>query len=108
MNVVNNPMIPYEFLSFCAQAYIQRPEFNNQEDFLMQPIYTPLDMLARFPPTYIYQGEKDPLHDHTVKFALRMKQANARVSMVLYESMIHGFLSLNVVMAGIKYADKTV
>jgi hypothetical protein len=28
--------------------------------------------------------------------------------MVLYESMIHGFLSLDVVGAGVKHADKTI
>lgn len=74
----------------------------------MQPIYTPLNLLACFPRIYIYQGEKDPLHDHAVKFGLRLKQANAPVLMVLYESMIHGFLSLDVIVAGIKHADKTV
>ena len=49
-------MIPYEFLSFCAMAYIQRAEFNNTLDYFIQPIYTPLEVLSRFPPIYIYQG----------------------------------------------------
>lgn len=109
MHIINNPMIPYEFLLFCAEAYIQREEFDNETDFLLQPIYTPAGLLRRFPPIRMYQGEADPLHDSSVKFALRAAEAGADIQLTLYQKMVHGFLSLDIVAgAGLKYAWKCV
>ncbi|KAJ5618425.1 hypothetical protein N7528_007068 [Penicillium herquei] len=50
-----------------------RPDFNT--DFYLSPVLAPDALLARFPKTYIFTGERDPLVDDTVIFAGRLRQA---------------------------------
>lgn len=50
-----------------------RPDFNT--DFLLSPVLAPDELLSRFPKTYIFTGERDPLVDDTVIFAGRLRQA---------------------------------
>lgn len=50
-----------------------RPDFNT--DYFLSPVLAPDALLARFPKTYIFTGERDPLVDDTVIFAGRLRQA---------------------------------
>ncbi|KAK4705416.1 hypothetical protein P7C70_g794, partial [Phenoliferia sp. Uapishka_3] len=44
-------------------------------DYHISPIFTPLALLAQFPPVYLSCGERDPFVDDTVIFAGRLREA---------------------------------
>lgn len=45
------------------------------KDYHISPIFTPMHLLARFPPVYLVCGEKDPFVDDTVLIAGKLREA---------------------------------
>jgi hypothetical protein len=80
----------------------QRPDF--KKDYLLSPMVTPETLLAEFPPTYLVTGERDPLVDHTLLFAGRLRKARemygspgereAVVEVHLIPGISHGFMQM--------------
>jgi len=53
---------------------------------------SPLFHVTRdLPPTAIYQGTEDPIHEGVVKFASQARTMGARVELKIYEGAPHGF-----------------
>ncbi|KAJ5923879.1 hypothetical protein N7466_008066 [Penicillium verhagenii] len=76
ISYVHDRILTPEMMRAMIILYIgphQRPDFNT--DFLLSPVLAPDALLARFPKTYIFTGERDPLVDDTVIFAGRLRQA---------------------------------
>ncbi|KAJ5925047.1 hypothetical protein N7454_007686 [Penicillium verhagenii] len=76
ISYVHDRILAPEMMRAMIILYIgphQRPDFNT--DFLLSPVLAPDALLARFPKTYIFTGERDPLVDDTVIFAGRLRQA---------------------------------
>lgn len=76
ISYVHDRIITPEMMRAMIILYVgphQRPDFNT--DFLLSPVLAPDELLTRFPKTYIFTGERDPLVDDTVVFAGRLRQA---------------------------------
>ncbi|KAJ5645941.1 hypothetical protein N7490_002313 [Penicillium lividum] len=76
ISYVHDRILTPEMMRAMIILYIgphQRPDFNT--DFLLSPVLAPDALLSRFPKTYIFTGERDPLVDDTVIFAGRLRQA---------------------------------
>ncbi|KAJ5281800.1 hypothetical protein N7478_007172 [Penicillium angulare] len=76
ISYVHDRILTPEMMRAMIILYIgphQRPDFNT--DFYLSPVLAPDALLARFPKTYIFTGERDPLVDDTVIFAGRLRQA---------------------------------
>ncbi|KAJ5671020.1 hypothetical protein N7507_000147 [Penicillium longicatenatum] len=76
ISYVHDRILAPEMMRAMIILYIgphQRPDFNT--DFLLSPVLAPDELLSRFPKTYIFTGERDPLVDDTVIFAGRLRQA---------------------------------
>lgn len=58
-------------LMMVCQFYLE-PDDKPQKDFMISPICTPDNILKQFPRTYLLLCEKDPLHDDTLRYFLRM------------------------------------
>lgn len=72
----NDRILTPEMMRAMIILYIgphHRPDFST--DFLLSPLLAPESLLAKFPPTWMLTGERDPLVDDTVIFAGRLRQA---------------------------------
>ncbi|KAK5135979.1 hypothetical protein LTR08_004233 [Meristemomyces frigidus] len=72
----NDRILSPEMLRAMIILYIgphNRPDFAT--DYLLSPLLAPDSLLAAFPKLYMLTGERDPLVDHTVIFAGRLRQA---------------------------------
>lgn len=117
----NDRIITPEMLRAMVMLYVgpnHRPDFRN--DYLLSPLVAPDTLLARFPPVYIITGERDPLVDHTVLFAGRVRRAKERLGNMDYSNskdfvevhlipgISHGFMQMaQVYPEAISYVNKT-
>lgn len=68
-----DPLLSFEFLLICIKSYISDPRFVPEKDYFISPIFTPDENLQKFPQIHIFVGERDPLHDDVLRFALRLQ-----------------------------------
>jgi acetyl esterase/lipase len=54
------------------QSYVLDRFFDIETNYYLSPLYTPAEILEKYPSTTIFVGDADPLHDHVVRFALKM------------------------------------
>ncbi|KAF0377030.1 alpha/beta-hydrolase [Gigaspora margarita] len=76
MSYFNDRILNADLMRALAIIYIgpnNYPVFSS--DYLLSPIVGPIELLAKFPKTYLMCGEKDPLVDDTVVFAGRIREA---------------------------------
>jgi acetyl esterase/lipase len=66
-------MISYEFGQLVSKAYVSKEEFHSENNYFVNPLYTPENVLKKYPPSHMYIGDNDPLHDDAVRYAYRMK-----------------------------------
>ncbi|KAI8377567.1 Alpha/Beta hydrolase protein [Radiomyces spectabilis] len=104
MSYFNDRIITPDLMRAMAILYLGPhacPEF--ESDYLLSPTVAPLDLLARFPKTYMMCGEKDPLVDDTVIFAGRLRQAKSQnhqdgqfdgIRVKFLQGMSHAFLQM--------------
>ena len=79
----------------CFQAYL--PEEGDFEfDWMLSPGIAPDEVLAKFPPTTIFIGEKDSLRDDSLNFTYRLhKMGISRSRLVEIQGLYHGFMGFN-------------
>ena len=63
---VNDTIIPHHFLKFCVDAYMGG--YYNQDDFFLNPVNAPKEILKKMPYTRIFGGSSDPLRDDILRF----------------------------------------
>lgn len=67
-------LLNFSMIMLCMGCYLT--ESNHPEkDYMISPLYTPDSILEKFPPTWILACERDPLHDDSFRFSLRMASA---------------------------------
>lgn len=66
----------------------------SEHDPRVSPLLSPLSLLASSPPTLVVTAGEDPLLDEGEAFAHRLLEAGVPTSLVRFDGMIHGFLSL--------------
>lgn len=66
----------------------------SEDDPRVSPLLSPLSLLASSPPTLVVTAGEDPLLDEGEAFAHRLLEAGVPTSLVRFDGMIHGFLSL--------------
>jgi acetyl esterase len=64
------------------------------EDPRVSPLLSPLTALASSPPTLVITAGEDPLLDEGEAYAHRLLEAGVATSLVRFDGMIHGFISL--------------
>jgi len=63
---VNDVVLPLHFLKFCVDAYLDK--YFNKNDFFLNPLNAPLEIIKRLPYTRIFGGSSDPLRDDIIRF----------------------------------------
>lgn len=104
-----DPLVMFPFLLRCLNSYAD-PHYNStcprtfvQElnacksytDPLLSPIYTPTEVLAKFPPVHLITTEIDPCLDEVITFSNRLVDVGNKVTLEVISGLPHGFLSLN-------------
>jgi acetyl esterase/lipase len=72
-HIFDDATISYEFGLLIANSYVPDRSIDTEANHYLSPLYTPADILEKYPPTTIFVGDADPLHDCAVRFALKMK-----------------------------------
>ncbi len=68
------------------------------DDPRVSPLLAPLSTLASCPPTLVVTAGEDPLLDEGEAYAHRLLEAGVATSLVRFDGMIHGFVSLGTVL----------
>lgn len=68
-----DPLLSFGFLLLCKACYVKHPQFDCAADYFISPLFTPDELLRRYPPTRMLVGTADPLHDDAVRLALRLQ-----------------------------------
>ncbi|KAH8805019.1 Alpha/Beta hydrolase protein, partial [Xylogone sp. PMI_703] len=78
ISYTNDRIITPEMFRAMVILYVgpnHRPDL--RKEYLLSPLVAPDELIADFPPTYFITGERDPLVDHTVLFAGKIRRAKA-------------------------------
>ena len=87
---LDDMVLNYTFLKSCLAAYLQDSTLDPAADPKLSPIYAPISLLAKFPPTRLLVGTLDPLMDDCLRFAEKLLEAHADVRLSVFENIIHG------------------
>ena len=99
-------LLNYSALRMCTSYYLP-PWADTRNDYYISPVVTPLHILARFPPTFVFCCERDPLCDDAFRFAHRMLCAGASVRVYRFRHVCHGMLNFAIDnFAGMPHARK--
>jgi len=88
----NDPLVPFAASALCLKAYV--PEGEDPKNPLLSPIYTPTEILEKYPKTWLLVAEYDPLCDEGVVFGEKMHQIGKNCVVETIKGVPHGFLSL--------------
>jgi len=88
----NDPLVPFAASSLCLKAYV--PEGEDPKNPLLSPIYTPIEILEKYPKTVILVAEYDPLSDEGVVFGEKLFKIGKNCLVESIKGVPHGFLSL--------------
>ena len=104
-----DPLVMFPFLLRCLNAYSDpnytsklAPKFFDEltssiprnDDSLLSPLFTPKQILAKFPPTLLLVTDVDPCLDETVAFFNKLIRSGAsRSKLEIVEGLPHGFFS---------------
>lgn len=83
----------FNFQRFSYDSYTQDAGENAEDYFLLNPLRTPDEVLARFPPTRILGGTYDPARDSFFLFYNRLLKLNVDVRLTEYAFFPSGFLN---------------
>lgn len=72
-------------------GFVNKLRLIQNEDFFLNPIFTPEGILKHYPKILIMCGDSDPVLDSNSKFALKLKMNQVSVLMKSYKYMQHGF-----------------
>ncbi|CAI2383830.1 unnamed protein product [Moneuplotes crassus] len=99
-------ILPSGFLYLCVEAYVK--DGDPETDHFLSPGICPDNILQRFPPTRIMSAGNDPLRDEAYKFVLRLLDNGVDVTCKEYINFPHGFISLNIPVAGISECKEPI
>lgn len=85
-------MLSYSTLKMCGTYYNNNLP-NQETNPYLSPILLPDEILAQMPMTEIYIGEKDPLRDDCVRYALRLLKLGVPIKLNYLQGLSHGLLS---------------
>jgi acetyl esterase/lipase len=96
-----DPLLNYKILELCGMEYYLNPnrlhvKNNAKRNPLISPCMAPIEILQKFPRTYINVGALDPLLDDSIYLAKRLEEAigKKRIRVEIYDSLGHGYLNL--------------
>jgi len=92
---IDDQIVPYSLLKFCADSYIP-PDSKPDSNPYLSPVCASDEILSQLPPVRIVIGTRDPLHDESWRFMHKLTKLKKDVKMVVYTEMPHGFLSYDV------------
>ena len=73
----------------------------------ISPLFTPDQILKRYPPVSIICGYEDPIYDHSLFFGHRLETLKSDIKLFRVKDMSHGFMGLylrnNVWMKELRY-----
>jgi hormone-sensitive lipase len=92
---IDDQIVPYSLLKFCADAYIPEGAQPEKNPYL-SPVYVNDELLSCLPPIRIVIGTRDPLHDESWRFLNKLKKLKKDAKLIVYQHMPHGFLSYDV------------
>lgn len=85
-------LLNFNGLRMCESYYM--PEWvKPKEDYYLSPVVTPTSVLAQYPSCAILVTERDPLNDDGFRFAEKIKNAGAKISVYYFRHVIHGQLN---------------
>lgn len=71
INALNDFILPHTLLKLCEKAYLSNST-EIAKDPNVSPIFTPENILIRYPPVRIFVGSKDPFHDDCCRFTEKL------------------------------------
>ncbi|CAD8063682.1 unnamed protein product [Paramecium primaurelia] len=92
LHALTDKIISHTILGICVESYASNPLTQLSSDPFINPMLLSDEILAKFPPTRLMCGTKDPLHDNTWAFASRLLKVKKNVQFIIYEQICHGFL----------------
>ena len=65
-----DPLLSVNMFSLCRKSYLEATD-DPKSDFMISPIHTPLEVLAKYPRVCMIVCECDPIIDDELRFAHR-------------------------------------
>lgn len=91
-------MLEEKLLHLSAARAIQRfyipKDINMDQDYYLNPLLVPDEILKKFPPTRLLTCLLDPLRDDQLIFARRMQKLELDVELNCFDEMQHGMLTV--------------
>lgn len=91
----NDYLLNFGMLLLVQQCLLDEND-DAKKNFMLSPVYTPDEILDKFPKTYIMICQKDPLHDGGITFAHRLLKLKKRCRVYRFMFMPHGLLNMSV------------
>jgi len=88
---IGDPLLPYNLLKPCLEAYVTK-DFDPKLDPYLSPIVASDEFLVKLPPIRILTGSNDPVYDDSWRFMDRLRKVEHDAHIVVHEGIFHGFL----------------
>ena len=68
---LNDYILHLALILMVCRCYLE-PDDQPKTDFMISPLYTPKEILVKYPRVVLLICENDPLHDDAIRFFLKM------------------------------------
>ena len=87
-------LLNFNLLFYVATAFTRKGG-DSTSNYIISPIYTPREILSKFPATKILVAEVDPLRDQGMYMGLQLKRAGVDTEIYYFRDYIHNFLQFD-------------
>lgn len=92
LNSLDDRFLNYSALKMCGLYYVHGAA-NPSENQYLNLNKMDIQIVSKFPPTEIFIGDRDPLRDESVRFALKLFNAQVKVKLNVLKGLSHALLS---------------
>ena len=92
LNSYNDEILNYFHLQYVLMLYLGKENMGKFYNMFISPLFTPKEIISKYPQTHIICGDLDPLWDHSLYFSHLLKKEKVDVKLHVIRQFSHGFM----------------
>ena len=92
LNSYHDEILNFFHLQYVLLLYLGKENMSQFYNMFISPLFTPAEIMKRYPETHIICGDQDPLWDHSLYFCHLLGKLKVKVKLHVIKQFSHGFM----------------